>query len=127
MNDRNARPNRLGPVIAIEQLLDEIGWPLTLDRRDLVAAIATVRRRHAPAPGFSFAAIPVDLGPLLVELVAELELAELEIVEALGAEICAELLWERSPAPLDAPPGALDRWLQENTGVQFPVHLGRSR
>lgn len=90
---------RVGPTLQVELDLMPAPDPNVLDRRRVVDAIAQVRRQLRPPVGLNYAQRLVPLGDVLLQLAQACGLIDLEVIEALGAELVAELCWPEEPQP----------------------------
>lgn len=89
------RAATMGTRLQLELELMPEGDPNYLARREVIRAFAAVRRRYEPAPEASLAFQLVPAGELLLALAQACKLTDLEIIEALGAELATDLLWPK--------------------------------
>jgi len=88
-----------GPTVELQIELMPAEDPNYLARRDVVRAIADVRRRLELAPEFSLRRQLVPAGELLLQLAQACGLSQLEHIEALGAALWADLAWPEEMQP----------------------------
>ena len=81
------------PTVELQIELMPAGDPIFMTRRDVVRAIADVRRRLEPEPPISLRLQLVPAGELLLQLTQACGLTELEQIEALGAGLWTDLAW----------------------------------
>jgi len=81
------------PAVELQLELMPAGDPIFMTRRDVVRAVADVRRRLEPEPPISMRFLLVPAGELLLQVVQACGLSTLEQVEALGAGLWTDLAW----------------------------------
>jgi len=87
------------PAVELRLELVPAADPNYLARRDVVRAVADVRRRLEPEPPISMRFLLVPAGEFLLQVVQACGLSTLEQIEALGAGLWTDLAWPEEPQP----------------------------